>query len=268
MKYLLSLVLLAQVTYADSESVSQVNFKMNRIGKSMQKLFPYMFNSEKFSSSKNEKIILKEMKNILSNLESAEDHFKEDKPVTYQLGGDVLISHTKETIDIFKNGKKSFAQSMLKASTHLCMSCHTQDNTKRKLFRSMKRKSFSDDFAYAEFNFMTRNYNEALKYYNKFISTSNNKKRIGTALKRKLTIFAGIQKSPQAGISSFNKDIARPNLGKMNAADVALWIKGLEKWKKSDELKYKKLDEKTVTEIAKKFLFPLKKPLTICSGRS
>jgi hypothetical protein len=253
--FVLLLAMSTAVTAKDS--VKKINYTMTKIGKEIQVLFPYMFNKDKFEKAENEKKIGKKISKVTKLLKDASEHF-EKSPLTYVLNHKVIVDHMEETEQVFKEGNKDYAQLMLKASTHLCMNCHTQDKEDRKLFYGISRGNFDNDFEFAEFNFMTRNYNKALKYYDQFLKGSKDQRKVKTSLRRKLTIFADIQKTPDRALVSFEKDINQTNISKMNKDSVLAWMDGFRKWKKSDELKIKKINKEEVNRLVKKFLFPLK----------
>ncbi len=242
---------------AKEKGVKQINYKMSKIGKDMQSLLPYVFNKKKFTDNKNKAVISSGLKNIIEDLKDTKTHF-EKMPITYQLGQEVILEHMQDTEKMYNGGNQEFAALMLKAGANLCMHCHMQDANKRKLFHGLKRNAFENDYDYAEYNYMTRNYEEALKYYNQFISQTSDQKELNTALRRKLNIYSVVKKSPAQGVFSFEKDLENKNISKLNKEHIHQWIKGLNNWRKEDVLKNKLDSWSDVKALAAKFLYPLK----------
>jgi len=245
----LIVILVALIALNSSAKEQALGRTMKELGQTMESLFPYLFNDAKFKSKKNERKIELKLKRLQSLFALAKPHF-EKRSSNFKISYNVINKHLSETREVFR-GNKDFSLNMIKTIPSMCVSCHTQDSRHGRAFKDLKRSSFKSDFEFAEFNFMTRNYKRALKYYDSFISTPQKKSefgRVNEALKRKLTIFAKVYKDPNKGIHHFEKLLKSKNLSELQKSDIKSWIAGLKEWSKKDDFK---LDASSFSDIKK-----------------
>ena len=152
---------------------------MNEVFNSFVKLTPYMNNEMKFQDPNSSGIIISNLNNI-SNAFKNSEHIRTFKTPGFQPSYDVVREHVQHTIDAFNTNNKLFARTRLKATASLCISCHTQlSGGKRGFINSVNaigRGSFDNDFEYAEFLYVTRNFSKSIRYFDRAIT-----KRIKTS---------------------------------------------------------------------------------------
>ena len=152
---------------ANAKSTASINETMVNIGHTMEGIFPIIFDNEK--PDKNDQKKLKKSTEKLSKLfEKAKPHIDAKSP-TYRISFEVIETQLSQALSAIKYKNFNYTKSILNDFTSICTTCHTQDSKLRSLFPNVKRESFGSDYNYAEFNYMTRNYQPAIDYYNKHL---------------------------------------------------------------------------------------------------
>ncbi|MGD8595357.1 MAG: hypothetical protein PVF82_21195, partial [Gammaproteobacteria bacterium] len=142
----------------------RLNSTMTQIGNTITDLFPLFLNEISFNNPENEKLIDDGVERIVSLIKTAGPHFNQrSKPS--QISYDILYENLQETQRAMQAGNKHYAQNLLTEVVSICTSCHTQDDKQRTLFHGKGRDAFTSDFEFAEFNYLTRNYEAAIVYY-------------------------------------------------------------------------------------------------------
>lgn len=259
------------------ENTQQV---MNEVFNSFVKLIPYMNNEMKFQDPKSSEVIIANLNNI-SNAFKNSEHIRTFKTPGFQPSYDVVKDHLEHTIDAFNTNNKLFARTRLKATASLCISCHTQmSGGKRGFIRSVNtvgRGSFDNDFEYAEFLYVTRNFNKAVRYYDraiqKRIETNEELKKINKkvsledsegyldrsinqSLKRILTTYTKVFFRPDKAISLLSKYDDNSKLSKMIREDIKDWMKQLKTWKSTKRV-YSLNSDQDMRIFINKHLAPL-----------
>lgn len=211
------------------------NQKMTLIGQEMLTLFPFLFSEKKFIDPQNHKKIHETLVRLNQHIQDVGPHMKSLAP-TRKVSFKLLKDHLKESEEVFQGPRKVFAQTMLKASTSMCMSCHTMDSKKKTLFPDVSRSFFQNDFEYAEFLFMTRNYQKALTYYREYIKNyqvgrGDDEVNLPTALRRNILIYIRILKDPVLAKSELSQLLQQKNLSDDLKQNIRDWIIGFEEWK-------------------------------------
>lgn len=258
---LLLLGLYSYTALAEHDSF-KFNKTMKAIGDNMSQLFPVLFHEEDFKAPQNRPLIKSSIDNIVTLFDHAGPHF-EQRSITFRTSYDVLFDHLKETQAAFDKGNFRYAQNLLREAVSICTSCHTQDNKERTLFTGVTRASFSDDYEYAEFSFMTRDYTDAIEYYDRFLTKPHTKVTEGeilTALKRELTIFAQVYNDPGQGADHLRTQLLKTSMTPLVKKNVIEWIKGLRELESSDVFIENKKDFASLEKLVHTYLGPLDHP--------
>jgi len=243
-KILLSLCILfvcgiaAQVSAKNDDIGLSVNITMSKVGDIMEELLPIILNNERYNDPDNSPFIENKIQDLVQLFSKARPHF-EGKTETFKISYDVLLLNIKEAQNAYKTNSV-YTQNLLREITSICTSCHTQDAKQRTLFKGANRESFANDLDYAEFNFLTRNYPDAIKYFDKYLLASKkgtNEKQILSALNRELLIYTQIYNNPVKGAEHFQKYVATKKFSRYVNANLGEWVEGLENLKNSDLLK-------------------------------
>ena len=246
----------------DSHKTPNLNTTMAQIGDSITVLFPVFLNEIRFNAPKNEKLINDGIDHIVSLIQSAGPHFKQrSKPA--QISYDILYANLLETQRAMQAGNKQYAQNLLIEVVSICTSCHTQDSKQRTLFHGKGRDAFSNDFEYAEFNFLTRNYETAIDYYDRYLKSPYSLKPeriILAAAKKLLVIYAQVLNDPARGAMHFKKLVESGHLTPMVEKDANEWIKGLEELAANNASDVKEVSFDELDKYVHQYLGPLDSP--------
>jgi len=169
------------------------------------------------------------------------------------------MKHMNDTKNAYDTGDIEKARSQLYVLVFICSSCHMQDTQYRTIFKGTSRKRFDDDFSYAELNYVTRNYNEALKYYDKYLTskTLNTEMDIIQPLQRLIIIYAQIYGKPEEGAKQLEKYMVIKKHTPETKSHLEKWITGLKILVSKGAGKYQDMDFKTVENYVKQYLGPL-----------
>jgi len=173
-----------------------------------------------------------------------------------------MLNHLKSAKKVFREENNYFAATMFKDIPNICVSCHNQDKIEKGFTMDTQRLDFDSDYEYAEYNYMARNYNKALKYFDlslKGEGSALSEKDVYPSLRKTLTIYTQIEKDPHHAISYFEKFLVRKDIPLMVRNDIRDWISGLQDWDKHDDLKIKKLNWANLKPLVEKYLVPMSK---------
>lgn len=230
MKKLFLFTICAFIGFAQAEII---NVEMNKISTELEKLLPHLVDEQSFTSKKNEPHISKSLERLYKLFTDLKTHPQTKSP-GIAITREVMTSQIKDTISIFKGPKKSFARYKINSALTLCISCHTQQpkGEQLKLFSNFNlEKTTLNDYSKAEFLFITREFNDSIKYYSKFIAnykkTDRDTNQLHSALNRKLTYFTRLTPDTGLAILSFNHDLENKNLPKSVTEEIKSWIKEL-----------------------------------------
>lgn len=178
---------------ATEKNLNQI---MSEIGKIMVDNFPVIVAKRELSTV--EKQQLKAAVDQLEVLFKQAKPFIEQKSSTYQISYDLVLEYLAKTRSSFQINHIDYSRKRLYSLGSICASCHTQDTKLRTLFPGIDRSHFSDDLAFAEFNFITRNYNEAIKYFDRFLRSEQVKTEFDliVPMQRLITIYVQIFNTP------------------------------------------------------------------------
>ncbi len=217
----------ASPTVTVSASPTPLNQIMSEIGKTMVELFPLIMAKRAMTDSEKNRMQRSVFK--LFNLFQKAGPYIKRKSDTYQVSYDYVLDYLHGVTLAFEKKEPTYARSQLYALGSICASCHTQDTKLRTLFSGTKRDQFSSDIAYAEFNFITRNYSEAIKFYDKHLTSKQKKTEFAIAqpLQRIITIYAQIYNKPGEGAKQLEKYLTLEKHTHTTKNHLAKWITGL-----------------------------------------
>lgn len=217
-----------------SSEPQKVNVSMSEIAKVMKKIYPDMYTIQDELSEERAKQLAANLNRLMTLFEDNQMHFKRSSK-TRTISYNVMMSQLKLTKLIIESKQKYLAREFLSVTTSVCLSCHLQDHKGQTLFSPLSRNEFESDFEFAEYSYMTRNMDQALEYYSRYIDSDLKKDdyRIQTALKRKLAIHVLHKKNAGRAINDFVKTLGNASLETEQKEDLAKWIKDLKKWDKS-----------------------------------
>lgn len=206
--------------------------QMRKMAAEMLDLFPYLFSEREFNDPKNQKILEEKIKRVRDQFSKASGHFKE-LPLSRRVSYRIFQDHLNDTYDVYRGPNKIFSQTMLRGVSHMCMSCHSLDQKEKALFQEVPRSLFSSDFEFAEFHFMTRNYQKADRYYEQFLQGRWEAKDADmreTALARKLFILTEIAKDPESAQNFLKGFSGRKDIPEFIREKGKDWEQGFKEW--------------------------------------
>jgi hypothetical protein len=236
-----------------------LNQIMMNVGETMVGVYPLIVAKRELTS--------KEIKSIdraltrLSDLFSAAKPFIADKADGFQVSYEFVSAYLKVVKAVLANQHIDYARSHLYALGEICASCHTQDTTLRTLFSGTTRDYFDNDYAYAEFNYMTRNYEEAVKYYEKFLASPEKKTELEIIqpLQRIITVYTQVNNRYTEGITKLKKYLSLKDQTLQTKIQLENWIRGLEQLKTNGSINDKPLKFNALKRYTSKYLGDLDK---------
>jgi tetratricopeptide (TPR) repeat protein len=230
---------------------------MFEISKEIDKLTPFLLNGDKFTDSKNEKIINEHLNNLVNLFKTIQKHPK-ISTTGFSISRDQIETQLKETLDAFNSKHQSFARHKLNSTLGLCISCHTQLPTgeKLKIFGGIDiEKNIQHVFEKAEFYFITRDFPKAIQNYDLFISQykkNDDRLLLESALNHKLTYFTRIMRTKtEEAIASFNENLKNKEIPETTRLQITNWIKELKATTALDNTG-KPITEKQMKQFLKK----------------
>ncbi len=156
--------------------------------------------------------------------------FINEKSDGYQVSYEFVSEYLNVVRSILASSHFDFARNHLYALGEICTTCHTQDTTLRTLFAGAKRDRFNDDYAYAEFNYMTRNYRDAIIYYDKHLTSATRKTELEIIqpLQRIITIYTQINSNPADGVVKLKTYLNLKDHTPETKTQLTDWIRGME----------------------------------------
>lgn len=247
-------ILLISIIFSNQLIANETKKLMHEVLDSIIALTPLMSSDLKFNAPDNEKEINLYLNRMLSSFTKAK-HLKDFNKKNFSPSYVVIKDHLEQTIDSFNHYNKDFARLLLSSTTSICLSCHTQiskDKMTNVILSSTKtsRENFASDYEYANFQFLIRNYKQAISYYKKSIAHQLKAKEdqqkinqiLGTdqeiydrtlvsSFKNILTIYAKVLRSPQQAINLFNDYLKNKNVPHYMTNMLTMWSNQLNEWK-------------------------------------
>ncbi len=247
---------------SQSENQENLNQIMSNIGKTMVEIYPTVVAKRALNSVEIKKI--DSALTRLSDLFAAAKPFFNEKSDGYQISYEFVSEYLKVVKSVLVNHHIDYARTHLYALGEICTTCHTQDTTLRTLFSGTTRAHFDTDYAYAEFNYMTRNYDEAIKYYEKHLASPDKKTELEIIqpLQRIITVYTQLNNRPADGIAKLKKYLKLKDHTIDTEIQLENWIRGLEQLNNSGLVSDKPVTFKELKLYTTKYLGDLDK-LTI-----
>lgn len=207
---------------------SALNKIMVQVGAIMLELYPLIVAHRDLSKSE-----VRQLNSDLSRLVHLFDAAKPyiaNKSDSYQVSYEFISEYLLTLQAVLGKNDMDFARRHLYAMGEICSSCHTQDSTLRTLFQGISRNRFSSDIAFAEFSYMTREYDQAIEYYDKYLKSASEKTEwdLIRPLQRILTVYAQVQNRPGEAIPVLRSYQGLPQHTPETRAELDNWIIGLE----------------------------------------
>ena len=224
---LLTVALLSAPLHAAQER--HLNQIMSDIAKLMVDNYPLIVSKSRLSPA--EKKTLDNVTQEMITLFEQAAPLINKKSNTYQISYDLILSHLKKTRMAFKQNNIIQARKRLRSMGEICSSCHTQDKQLRSLFPGKKRNAFTNDYEYAEFNYVTRNYDAAIRHYDKYLASDHKKTELEIIkpLQRLLTFHLQINEDVNAAHVALSKYLNLAQHSKQTKTQIQGWLAGLEK---------------------------------------
>ncbi len=226
-----------------NSSAAAVKKSMQSMAKNLESLFPYMKRSKKYS--KNDRVkIAQTLGAMRSQLTQNKSHFK-NSSVPYTVSYEVLKGHFREAESFFKSRRNindSYAYTLLRAIPLACSRCHVSDEKSSGIFGNSLRDKFESDFEFAEFQFTTRNYSKALRYYKVAIDGGElSGTDLLTAFKRTIFIFLAQKNNLSRALAMLQKYLGSKRPSPFIKETLVDWSSGLKKL--SNSKNHNTLDE-------------------------
>ncbi len=237
-----------------SASTPSLNQTMTQIGETMVDIFPLIYAKRELSKDEHTKFGY-DLTRMVTLFRAIEMPIKK-KSGTYQVSYQFAMKHLSKTKHAYDKGDIEQARSQLYALGPICTSCHMQDTRLRTLFNGSQRSRFDDDFSFAEFNYVTRNYSEAIKYYDKYLSSNTTKTEwdIVQPLQRLITIYTQIYGRPGQGAKQLKKYSTLKEHTPETKKHLQRWIAGLKQLEHKEVGKYQDVDFKTLQNFVTQYL--------------
>lgn len=227
LQFATSLVLLFSTYVGLASDDSSINNTMVELGETINALSPEIF-SERNDPPENPAEFKAQFKKLSRLMHKAEQHIYK-RPITYNISYDLLTQYLEDINIVLNRGEYALAKGMLKSVPSLCVGCHTQESRQKVLFNNINRSQFENDFQYAEYLYLTRNYNRAVEFYNRYIlsTQASNSEHILSALQRILVINLQILKKPKLAMQQLRQYANSASIDKDIRQNIQDWLSGL-----------------------------------------
>lgn len=245
---LLALLSIQSFSMTGPEEKKTTREVMNKALSSFVNLQPYIHDSNKFYDKKNDEYINVQLQNIIDVFKSGAHNPKLNAP-GFKPSFDTIGVYLNATKAAFNSPHKGFARNRLQSLSGLCMSCHTQlaaqgSSRFSSSLKAVRRDSFENDFEYAEFLFLLRDFTASARYYERVLddvksvdlkskkSSTFNFDNYKRALQRLVTINIKISYKPDVALRYIEKYATDRLLPPIVREDFVNWtsqIKDLQK---------------------------------------
>lgn len=133
-------------------------------------LKPFIASEASFSDPANSAQIADALKNMVA-LSKEVNHEERINKTGFQVSASALARQLEQVENVFNNGNKDYALGTLRSTLGVCMSCHTQLPAVSTRFTTLNdTQTLSNQFQEAEFLFLIRNFDDAMKQYGEVIA--------------------------------------------------------------------------------------------------
>jgi len=250
----------ATLASADQSNQLRLNQTMTKIGDIMIEMFPVIVAKRELKSAEFD--ALKQHIETLQTLFQQSAPFIQQKSDTYNVSLQYALSYLTNTRKLLDKDLDE-ARKQLYSLAPICTSCHTQDNKLRTFFSGSKRDQFGDDYSFAEFNYLSRNYELAISYYDKYLRSGQRKTELDIIqpLQRIVTIYTQIYNKPAEGAKVLKNYSKLKHHTQETRSHLRGWITGLEALaQKSGATNL--TDFSAIKKAVKRILGPLDQPFS------
>lgn len=251
----MTFTLLANSLYAaEAGKATSLNYIMTDIGQITVKLYPLLV-AKRELTKKDTRYIDQALTKLSQKFQQAQPYITA-RSDTYQISYEFISQYLQVLKTVVKTTDIDYTRSYLNALGEICSSCHTQDMTLRTLFHGATREEFDSDFAFAELNYMTRDYDKALSYYEKYLDSPQRKTELDIIqpLQRMMTICLQIKNNPAKAIKILNKYSSLKQHTDLTRTELNGWIEGLQALQKVGVSRLGKSSFNTLKDFVKKYL--------------
>ncbi len=165
-RFLLLLMVLGLIATARAE----VKAVMDQLLQQVFILKPFIASEASFSDPANSAQISDALKKMVA-LSKEVNHEDRITKTGFQVPANVLTQQLEQVENVFSNGSKDYALGNLRSTLGVCMSCHTQLPSVSTRFTTLnKTQTLHNPFEEAEFLFLIRNFDDAMKLYGELIA--------------------------------------------------------------------------------------------------
>jgi hypothetical protein len=232
--------------FSIEESQLQAKAVMGEVYESYVKIIPYIYSPEKLMGGSSDPNVTKD---LITNLTSLAKAFKNSKHDTFfkrpglEASHITISGHLDETVTYISSGNFIFAQRRLQEIGSLCISCHTQlpksvtknafgDNITRE-----RRELFDSDYAYANYLYLIRQFDESKKYFEKAMESDFNNtgvsadRRVISSLRRMVSIDTKINFNFAKAKALLDQWSADKRVLRSEKMVIKSWADDLASWK-------------------------------------
>lgn len=235
------------------DKAATVNQTMSKIGQLFVNTFPLIVSSRELTEKEYADLVaaLGQFSELFSSVET---HMKQ-RSDAYQIGFGFVTEYLKVTRQMFNDNEQDYGKIHLYALGEICSTCHTQDTHLRTLFSGSSRDRFDSDYAFAEFNFVTRNYSQALQYYEAFLlgPEIESELELIQPLQRMLTIYVQVNNEPAVALEKLKRFTKLPKHTPETLAELNGWMQGLQALLKDEADKVAAPDFPTLERFVKRY---------------
>ncbi len=227
----------------------EIRKTMKGIAEELLELTPYIVSDQDFQSKKNKKIILKQVSLMKKGFAELSMHPSMNMS-GLSLNRSVMSEQLSQIESLYKDQKFDLARYKFLSALNLCVSCHSQSeekNIERIYTSSEKSGLLKANFEKAEYFYLTRQYENALKFYNLYINEfkkSEDDEKLFRSFERKLNYYIRVKRDYSLAKQNFTEDLKNKDIPNRVRAEVNDWLKIL-----SGKSLWDGFDPKKVTDI-------------------
>lgn len=227
---------LAAETVTDSsapkatQKQAEIRPQMAQFRNLMQELSPYLLSEKEFNDPANQKKIEKILADINTNVASL-NHKKDVQSTNMKFRFKALAEGFKDVEYTFKNRFLDYSYWALKSQLHQCSACHTEKQLEDRWYSS-DALGKADLYSQAEFQFMLRGYEDAVKKYMQLIKEYPKNKiteeQLNRAVKKTGYFYVRILKDDIKSLEAFKEISSNKDLPNYLTRHLKKWIEYLE----------------------------------------
>ncbi|MDH5218891.1 MAG: hypothetical protein OEX19_14415 [Gammaproteobacteria bacterium] len=261
-RFWMCLVVCLSSSFVIASDDNELNKLMSQIGTDMVGLYPIVVSAD-LPGEKDKAQIRNKTASLLEAFRKAGPFFGE-KSKTYKLSYSLILDYLENTQRAIDGNKWQSVTLRLSSLGEICTSCHTQDTKLRSLYAGTGRGAFPNDLAYAEFNYFTRNYMQAERFYARFLENAGKQDDVGILLvfQRLITIYAQIYNLPGDGADKLQAFLLKLEGKGVKTEPLVPLVFGMKNLQKSGLSKVDDVDFSDLKKYVRKYLGPLDGPLS------